>query len=58
MARSLTVNHQETASVNVLFTAFLVFAAAWLAIAGLTLVSDESAAATQGPPADAASPAP
>ena len=46
MARSLNVNHQETPSVNVLFTAFLVFAAAWLAFAGLTLVSDESAAAT------------
>ena len=46
MARSLTVNHQETPSINVLFTAVLLFAAAWLAIAGLALVSDESSAAT------------
>jgi hypothetical protein len=51
MARSLTVNHQETPSVNVLFTAFLVFAAAWLAVAGLALVSDDSAAATTAPAA-------
>ena len=51
MARSLTVNHQETPSVNFLFTAFLLFAAAWLAITGLTLISDDSEAAT---PANAA----
>ena len=47
MARSLTVNHDETPSTNPLLTGFLLLAVAWLAIGTLAATSF-SAVATPG----------
>ena len=52
MARSLTVNHDEKPATNLLFTGFLLLAAAVLMLSALTGYATDSAAASASPSAD------
>lgn len=43
MARSLTINKEETPSTSPLLTAFLVLAFGWLAVSGLVAMAQDGA---------------
>ncbi len=53
MARSLTVSHDESTSVNWLFAGFLLIAIGWTTLAGVASIGTASAEAGPGEVPDA-----